>query len=59
MEHGRLSSARAKAITREVDELCRRIRPIAQDLVDAFGVPAEMQAAPMLNDTVLADETAV
>jgi acyl-CoA oxidase len=48
MEHGRLSSARAKAISREVDELCRKIRPIAVDLVDAFGVPAEMQAAEML-----------
>jgi acyl-CoA oxidase len=53
MEHGRLSSARAKAITREVDELCRRIRPIAQDLVDAFGVPAELQAVPMLDDAVV------
>jgi acyl-CoA oxidase len=49
MEHGRLSSARAKAITREVDELCRRIRPIAGDLVDAFGVPEEMQAAEMVS----------
>jgi acyl-CoA oxidase len=48
MEHGRLSSARAKAISREVDALCRRVRPIARDLVDAFGVPAEMQAAEML-----------
>jgi acyl-CoA oxidase len=49
MEHGRLSSARAKAITREVDELCRRIRPVAGDLVDAFGVPEEMQAAEMVS----------
>jgi acyl-CoA oxidase len=48
MEHGRLSSARAKAISREVDELCRKVRPIARDLVDAFGVPAEMQDAEML-----------
>ncbi|MGY2872971.1 hypothetical protein ACVW00_000161 [Marmoricola sp. URHA0025 HA25] len=48
MEHGRLSSSRAKAISREVDELCRKVRPIALDLVDAFGVPAEMQAAEML-----------
>jgi acyl-CoA oxidase len=53
MEHGRLSSARAKAITREVDELCRRIRPLAQDLVDAFGVPAEMQAVEMIDDSVI------
>ena len=50
MEHGRLSSARAKAVTREVGELCRRLRPVARDLVDAFGVPAEMQAVPMLDD---------
>jgi len=49
MEHGRLSSARAKAISREVDGLCRKVRPIARDLVDAFGVPAEMQAAEMLD----------
>jgi acyl-CoA oxidase len=48
MEHGRLSSQRAKAITREVDELCRRIRPIAVDLVDAFGIPPEMRRAEML-----------
>ncbi|HET6165882.1 MAG TPA: acyl-CoA dehydrogenase [Marmoricola sp.] len=48
MEHGRLSSQRAKAISREVEELCRKIRPIARDLVDAFGVPEEMQAVEML-----------
>ena len=40
MEHGRLPPPRSKAITREVNELCRRIRPLAVDLVDAFGVPA-------------------
>jgi acyl-CoA oxidase len=50
MEHGRLSSARAKAITREVDDLCRKVRPIARELVDAFGVPPEMQATEMLAD---------
>lgn len=48
MEHGRLSSARSKAITGEVDGLCRRIRPIARELVDGFGVPEEMQATEML-----------
>ena len=45
MEHGRLSSARSKAISREVNDLCRKIRPIAVDLVDAFGVPPEMLRA--------------
>ncbi|MCW2783639.1 MAG: acyl-CoA oxidase domain protein [Marmoricola sp.] len=49
MEHGRLSSQRAKAISREVGDLCRRIRPIAEDLVDGFGVPPEMQVAEMLD----------
>ncbi len=42
MEHGRLSSARSKAISREVGSLCRKIRPLAVDLVDAFGVPEQM-----------------
>ncbi|HEY0903657.1 MAG TPA: acyl-CoA dehydrogenase [Marmoricola sp.] len=48
MEHGRLSSQRAKAISREVDDLCRKVRPIARELVDAFGVPEEMQAVEMV-----------
>ena len=33
-------SQRSKAITREVSSLCRQVRPLAEDLVDAFGVPA-------------------
>ncbi len=48
MEHGRLSSQRSKAITREVNDLCRKIRPLAVDLVDAFGVPPEMLRSPEL-----------
>ncbi len=48
MEHGRLSSARSKAISREVGSLCRKIRPLAVDLVDAFGVPEEMLRSPEL-----------
>ncbi len=48
MEHGRLSSARSKAISREVSGLCRKIRPIAVDLVDAFGVPDAMLRSPEL-----------
>jgi acyl-CoA oxidase len=48
MEHGRLTSARSKAITREVNALCRRIRPLAVDLVDAFAVPRELLRSPDL-----------
>ena len=51
MEHGRLSSARSKAISREVSSLCRQLRPIAEDLVDAFGIPPEMLNAEMLEES--------
>ncbi len=48
MEHGRLSTDRSKAITAMVNELCRSLRPLAVDLVDAFGVPEEMLRADLL-----------
>ncbi|WP_309648009.1 acyl-CoA dehydrogenase family protein [Nocardioides sp.] len=48
MEHGRLTSQRSKAISREVSSLCRKIRPLAGDLVDAFGVPDAMLRSPEL-----------
>ncbi|MBV9830045.1 MAG: acyl-CoA oxidase, partial [Marmoricola sp.] len=56
MEHGRLSSQRSKAITGEVGTLCRKLRPIAEDLVDGFGVPAEMIDAEMLRDARASEE---
>ncbi|GGF50807.1 acyl-CoA oxidase [Marmoricola endophyticus] len=48
MEHGRLTAERSKAVTREIGRLCRRIRPIALDLVNAFGIPEELLQAEML-----------
>ena len=48
MEHGRLSSSRSKAVTATVNDLCRRIRPIARDLVDAFAVPPELLPAGLV-----------
>ena len=42
MEHGRLSTERAKAITRTVDDLCRDLSEHALTLVEAFGVPEEL-----------------
>jgi acyl-CoA oxidase len=48
IEHGRLTVQRSKAITREVGDLCRSVRPIAGDLVAAFGVPREMLRASAL-----------
>jgi len=48
MEHGRLTVVRSKAISREINSLCRKIRPLAEDLVDAFDVPVEMLRSPDL-----------
>jgi acyl-CoA oxidase len=38
-EHGRLSSPRSKAVIKTVNALCADLRPHAEMLVDAFGVP--------------------
>ena len=46
-EHGRISSTRSKAIIRAVNELCGEVRPYAFDLVDAFGIPDVVLAAPI------------
>jgi acyl-CoA oxidase len=46
-EHGRLSGPRCKAITRQVGELCDRIRAQAGAYVDAFGIPDEVIGAPI------------
>ncbi|WP_148613568.1 acyl-CoA dehydrogenase [Nocardioides rubriscoriae] len=48
MEHGRLTSTRSKAISREIGDLCRRVRPLADDLVDGLGVPVAMLRSPEL-----------
>lgn len=42
MEHDRLTINRSKAISREINGLCRKLRPLAVDLVDAFGIPDEL-----------------
>ncbi len=46
-EHGRISSTRSKAIIRTVNELCGQVRPLAFELVDAFGIPDAVLAAPI------------
>ncbi|MDO7868539.1 acyl-CoA dehydrogenase family protein [Nocardioides jiangxiensis] len=48
MEHNRLTTNRSKAISREINDLCRKLRPLAVDLVDAFGVPEELLRAEEL-----------
>ncbi|MER6475045.1 acyl-CoA dehydrogenase family protein [Streptomyces filamentosus] len=48
MEHGRLTVQRSKAISREVNDLCREVRPLAVDLVDAWRIPPQLLRAPDL-----------
>ena len=45
--NGRLSAQRASAVGRYIDRLCLRLRPHAQDLVDAFGFEPEHVRAPI------------
>ena len=46
-EHGRISSTRSKMVTRAMNSLCADLRPLAEELVDAFGIPDEVLAAPI------------
>ncbi|MCB0941452.1 MAG: acyl-CoA dehydrogenase family protein [Mycobacterium sp.] len=49
IEHRFLSTERAKAVTRGINERCRTLRPYAQDLVDGFGIPESLRYAEMLH----------
>jgi acyl-CoA oxidase len=46
-EHGRLTGPRCKAVTREVNRLCNEVRAQAAALVDGFGIPDAILAAPI------------
>jgi acyl-CoA oxidase len=45
--HGRLSAQRATSVSRYIDRLAARLRPHAQDLVDAYGFAPEHVRAPI------------
>lgn len=45
--NGRLSGQRARTVTSYIERLLRRLRPHAQDLVDAFGFDAGLHRAPI------------
>lgn len=45
--NGRLSTQRAASVSRYIDRLCNRLRPHAQDLVDAYGFAPEHVRAPI------------
>ena len=47
LEYSYLQPRKSKAIGREVDQLCADLRPKAVALVNAFGIPDELLAAPI------------
>lgn len=54
IEHRYLSTERAKAVTRGINERCRALRPYAEALVDGFGIPEQLRYAEMLHPEHLA-----
>jgi acyl-CoA oxidase len=49
VEHKFLSTDRAKAVTRAINDRCRKLRPHAETLVDGFGIPEPLRYAEMLH----------
>jgi acyl-CoA oxidase len=49
IEHRYISTERAKAVTRGINERCRNLRPHAELLVDGFGIPEQLRYAEMLH----------
>jgi len=50
LETGRLTAAESRSLRPLVNDLCRELRPYARTLVDAFGIPENLLACPMLDD---------
>jgi acyl-CoA oxidase len=55
VEHTFLSTERAKAVTRGINDRCRALRPHAETLVDGFGIPGPLRYAEMLHPENLPD----
>jgi len=55
VEHRYLSTERAKAVTRGINDRCRALRPHAKTLVDGFGIPVPLRYAEMLHPENLSD----
>jgi acyl-CoA oxidase len=55
VEHRFLSTERAKAVTRGINDRCRKLRPHAELLVDGFGIPEQLRYAEMLHPEHIPD----
>ncbi|MFT4216816.1 MAG: acyl-CoA dehydrogenase [Micropruina sp.] len=49
LSHNRMSDTRAKALRRQINQLCHDLRPRATALVDGFGIPADWLGSAMLD----------
>ena len=58
LEHGRLTAARSKDVSRAVNQLCGQLRPHARLLVDAFAIPESWLAAPIAATEEVVDAAA-
>ncbi len=48
LAHNRMSDTRAKALRRQINQLCGDLRPRATALVEGFGIPADWLGSAML-----------
>ncbi|GJF09021.1 acyl-CoA oxidase [Mycolicibacterium cyprinidarum] len=55
VEQRLLSTERSKAVTRGINDRCRRLRPYAEMLVDGFGIPEQLRYAEMLHPENIPD----
>jgi len=55
IEHRFLSTERAKAVTRGINDRCKVLRPHAELLVDGFGIPEQLRYAEMLHPEHILD----
>jgi acyl-CoA oxidase len=55
IEHRYLSTERAKAVTRGINDRCRVLRPHALTLVEGFGIPEQLRYAEMLHPEHIPD----
>ena len=55
VEQRLLSTERSKAVTRGINDRCRRLRPYAETLVDGFGIPEQLRYAEMLHPENIPD----
>jgi len=55
IEHRFLSVERSKAVTRGINDRCRKLRPHAELLVEGFGIPEQLRYAEMLHPEHIPD----